>query len=289
MRRLFLRLARHFRNGRTRPDLYESRVAAVALLIDGENIAADFAVHLLAYAGKFGGVSYCRVYGNWAAPAMQRWQEMATRYGMIPKHQHLPVSGKNGTDIALVVDAMDIFYSGIRRFCLASGDSDYTPLVRRLVEQGCVVVVIGRSDTALTLQQACTVFIPIEQLQPASVRGKTPPVFVPPVSAADSNTPVDTIPTLAATVPASSENPALQALLVTAYSTIVAEKGDDWVTLAYLGTVLQRIDPNFTAKTYGTTLKGLILKHTTVFQVEEAGGGQAQIKLREQPEESNSR
>lgn len=276
MFRPFLRFARRFRVRRSVPKRCESRVAAVALLVDGENIAAEFAVHLLAHAGKFGGVSYCRVYGNWAAPTMQRWQEIATYYGMVPEHQTLPVAGKNATDIALVVDAMDIFHSGVRRFCLASGDSDYTPLVRRLVEQGCVVVVIGRPDTPLILQQACTVFISTEQLQPVATRGKVAPAPVASISAS-----VESSASVA--IQAGPENSELQTLLVTAYNTIVAEKGNDWVALTQLGTTLRRISPNFTAKAYGsTTLKGLVLKHATVFQVEETSGGQAHIKLREQ-------
>jgi hypothetical protein len=216
---------------------------------------------------------------------MQRWQEMATHYGMTPEHQHLPVAGKNGTDIALVVDAMDMFHSGMRRFCLASGDSDYTPLVRRLVEQGCIVVVMGRPDTALTLQQACTVFISTEQLQPAITRGKNPPAVATP-TAADSH--ASTNPGTMSSTPssASPENSPLQTLLITAYSKIVAEKGNAWVALTHLGTVLKQIDPKFTVKAHGSsTLKALIRKYAAAFQVQETSGGQAHIKLKEPRDE----
>jgi hypothetical protein len=259
----------------------------VALLIYGENISADFAVHLLAHAGKFCGVSFCRVYGNWAASAMQRWQEMAIHYGMMPRHQQLPVAGKNATDIALVVDAMDMFHGGVRRFCLASGDSDYTPLVRRLIEQGCLVVVIGKPDTALSLQQACTVFISTDQLQPVSTRGKNLPL--PGASVTNGHGAANTAATLSAMVPTSPEQAALQTLLITAYHRVVAEKGDSWVALTRLGTILKQIDPHFTAKAYGSsTLKALIRKHAAAFQVQETSGGQAHIRLREvsdEPEE----
>ena len=285
MRKQFFRLIQRLRNINVRPVQDESRVAAVALLIDGENISADFAVYLLAHAGRFGGVSFCRVYGNWAAQAMQRWQEMAMHYGMTPKHQHLPVAGKNATDIALVVDAMDMFHNGIRRFCLASGDSDYTPLVRRLVEQGCVVVVMGRPDTSPTLQQACTVFVSIEQLLPPSSRPKAAPIFIPlsPILATNDNAALD--PTLADGV----ENSELQTLLNMAYNRIVAEKGNEWVALTHLGAVLKQIDPHFTVKAHGSSsLKALIRKQATAFQIQETSGGQAHIKhteLHDKPEQ----
>src|SRR5689334_2443789 len=76
-------------------------VAPIALLIDGDNIAADCAVHILAEAGKFGGVVIRRVYGNWAVPAMAPWRVIASHYGMMPVHHAHPVARKNAGDIAL--------------------------------------------------------------------------------------------------------------------------------------------------------------------------------------------
>ena len=90
MRKQFLRLARRLRNIRPRPDQNENHVAAVALLIDGENISADFAVHLLAHAGKFGGVSFCRVYGNWAASAMRAGEWASRMVGRAARPGQLP-------------------------------------------------------------------------------------------------------------------------------------------------------------------------------------------------------
>lgn len=288
MQQQIFRLAHQFSTNGFRAAQDESQVAAVALLVDGENIAADFAVHLLAHAGKFGGVSICRVYGNWAAPTMQRWQEMTTHYGMIPKHQHLPVAGKNGTDIALVVDAMDLLHSGIRRFCLASGDSDYTPLVRHLVEQGCVVVVIGRPGTAPTLQQACTMFVSTEQLLPTSARARTPASQISLAAVPESQHSTRTLTAPSPLLPPATENTVLEKLLINAYKHIVAEKGNAWVALTHLGTVLKQIDPTFTVKMYGSsTLKALIRKHATAFQVQETSSGQAHIKLKEQPDGSD--
>lgn len=92
--------------------------APLALLIDGENVSAEYAVALLAQAGTCGGVTIRRVYGNWAHPTMHRWQEIASHYGLTTLHAPYLTAGKNATDIKLVVEAMELSQQGIRRFCL---------------------------------------------------------------------------------------------------------------------------------------------------------------------------
>ena len=100
----------------------------VALLIDGDNSASVSIPSLLAEAGKLGGVMIRRVYGNWSLSSMHAWQEIAPRYGLEQRHHGRTTPGKNATDIALVVDAMDILYSGaIEHFCLVTSDSDFNP------------------------------------------------------------------------------------------------------------------------------------------------------------------
>ncbi|MBO0777657.1 MAG: NYN domain-containing protein [Ktedonobacteraceae bacterium] len=107
--------------------LQTAQVEVVALLIDGENISPDIIAPALLEAGKFGGVMIRRLYGNIASPAMQRWKEVMPRYGLQGMHQAPIVSGKNTADIALTVDAMDLFYrEQVTRFCLVTSDSDYT-------------------------------------------------------------------------------------------------------------------------------------------------------------------
>ncbi len=155
---------------------------AIALLIDGENVSSEYAVYTLAAAGKFGGVMVRRVYGNWARPTMKHWQGIATHYNILTVHYQPPISGKNATDIKLVVDAMDLWHTGMRRFCLVSSDSDYTPLVQRLNELGCFVLGIGKAETPTMLKQACTVFLALEHLLPPSSQPKIaspPPAFLP--------------------------------------------------------------------------------------------------------------
>ena len=91
---------------------------------------------------------------------MHAWQEIAPRYGLEQRHHGRTTPSKNATDIALVVDAMDILYSGaIEHFCLVASDSDYTPLVLRLRSAGCQMLGIGKPTTPLALQTACTEFV----------------------------------------------------------------------------------------------------------------------------------
>src|SRR5258708_7320785 len=137
----------------------------VALLIDGENSTSALIASLLAEAEKLGEVIIRRVYGNWSLSSMHGWQESARHYGLEQRHHGQTASGKNATDIALTVDAMDILHSGtVDHFCLATSDSDYTPLVARLRSAGCTVIGIGKPTTPIALQTACTAFIALDQL-----------------------------------------------------------------------------------------------------------------------------
>ncbi len=137
----------------------------VALLIDGENGSASAAAAILVRASEWGKVTLRRVYGDWSSSQMHPWRETVTQLGMRAVHQHLPK--KNAADIALTVDAMDLFHQGFRRFCLVSSDSDYVPLVLWLMEHGCLVAIIAQNHVPLALQRACSVFVSLEQLGPA--------------------------------------------------------------------------------------------------------------------------
>jgi hypothetical protein len=129
--------------------LAASSVAPVALLIDGENvITPDLIAHILVEAGKMGGVVIRQVYGNWTAPSMQPWKEMMTHYELEPKGNGQANLGRNATDIALVIGAMDLLYRGVRHFCLVAGDSDYIALVLRLRQEGCTILGIGMPNAS---------------------------------------------------------------------------------------------------------------------------------------------
>ena len=204
-----------------------SPVAPVALLVDGENvIAPDLIAYILVEASKMGGVVIRQVYGNWAAPSMQPWKEMMIHYALESKGNVQTNSGRNATDIALVIGAMDLLYRGVRNFCLVAGDSDYVPLVLRLRQDGCTILGIGMPNASQALREACNKFLTIEQLTP---------------HAASSISKV-----VSATLPATSRPiEELSTLLTKAYLHVAKESGTDWIFLSALGEALKDLTPNF--------------------------------------------
>lgn len=152
------------------------REQALALFIDGENMAAHFAPAILAEAKKHGRVKLRRVYGDWSNAGLRPWQQALTQCGLRPVHTATPQ--KNAADIALTVDAMEAYFQGIRVYCLVSGDGDYTPLVHWLMEHGCFVLIIGPPVTPLTLQCAGSAFCSTAQFNTPVNR---PAVPMPPI------------------------------------------------------------------------------------------------------------
>lgn len=241
--------------------------SAAALLIDGENvIAPDMIAHILDEASKMGDVVIRQVYGNWAATSMHPWKEMMTRYALEQMGNIPANAGRNATDIALVIGAMDLLYRGVRRFCLVAGDSDYLPLVLRLRQEECTVLGIGMPNASQALKKACTRFLTTEQLTPQTA----------------SSTSMIHSPTL---LPTTRSLKDLSTLLIDAYCQTKKKSGKDWVLLAILGKALRDCDPNY-QDTYGKKkLSALIEQHADIFEVRphKAGKGQhTEVRLRKQ-------
>jgi hypothetical protein len=225
----------------------------VALLIDGDNSASLSIPSLLAEVGKLGDVMIRRVYGNWSLSSMHAWQEVAPRYGLEQRHHGRTSPGKNATDIALVVDAMDILYSGaIEHFCLVTSDSDYTPLVLRLRSAGCQVLGIGKPATPLALQTACTEFVSTDQLltRPLHPFSAAPPSATP-AAVIDASVPATSPPGAVASMtefPLSTEP---LTLLVKAYEEVAQKEQVEWVLLSSIGTVLKQFNSAFSPAGFG--------------------------------------
>jgi NYN domain/OST-HTH/LOTUS domain len=226
----------------------------VALLIDGDNSASIAITSLLAEAGKLGEVMIRRVYGNWSQASMHAWQEIAPHYGLEQRHHGQTAPGKNATDIALVVDAMDILYSGaIEHFCPVTSDSDYTPLVLRLRSAGCKVLGIGKPTTPLALQTACTQFVSIDQLlstpvQPLSVA--QPPATLTPMNdvSVAAASPTRAVAEMTTELPSTTEP---LTLLMKAYEEVARKEEVEWVLLSSMGTILKQFNALFSPAVYG--------------------------------------
>ena len=145
----------------------ENRLRRFAILIDADNASHRIAAGLFEEIAKFGEASVRRIYGDFSSPRMKSWVEILPKYAIDPYQQFPYTSGKNASDIALTIDAMDLLHSGrLDGFCLVSSDSDFTRLASRLREQGLDVYGFGEQKTPESFRQACRRFIYTENLLP---------------------------------------------------------------------------------------------------------------------------
>jgi hypothetical protein len=258
----------------------------IAVLIDGENCQASLAAFVLVEAGTFGAVTVRRIYGNWAHGSMTGWQTAIAHYALTPVQHAHPVVGKNGSDIAMAIDALDLWYSGLDQFCLVSSDADFTPLALRLRERGSLVIGIGRPETSDGYQKACTVFIPTHKLT-SVVKGKA----ISPAQASTTEMALSgltnghavvkgsTSVPMEAEVPTEDKKQAIVTLLREEYRQLALEKQNEWVSLTPLGARLKELQPGYRSRHGGAkTLTKLVQQYPTVFETRVGDGSQTEIR-----------
>jgi len=153
----------------------------IAVLIDGDNAEARLIEQILNEAAKFGRVTIKRIYADWTMPQMNKWKEQTNRFAIRPIQKFSYTKGKNSTDTALIIDAMDIMYQeSVDGFCIVSSDSDYTGIAHRIREAGLYVMGIGGSHTPEAFVKACEHFVFTEILLPEQPK----PVVVKPKKSA---------------------------------------------------------------------------------------------------------
>src|SRR6186997_3306314 len=139
----------------------------IAVLIDGDNAQSSLLPQMLVEAGRHGQVTVRRIYGDWTTSSMNSWKETLNFHAFQPIQQFRYTSGKNATDSALIIDAMDLLHSGrVDGFCLISSDSDFTRLATRIREGGIAVYGFGESKTPEPFVSACDKFVFTEILRP---------------------------------------------------------------------------------------------------------------------------
>jgi len=214
----------------------------LALMIDGDNAQASLLPKILAEVSKYGTMIIRRVYGDWTEPEMKSWKVVLHNYALQPVQQFRYTQGKNATDSALIIDAMDILYTaGVDGICIVSSDSDYTRLATRIREKNQFVLGIGRNTTPRAFVNACDVFVYTENLQTDSEASI--PEIVP---VTDKKSASEKAGEQAA------EPAGLETLLRTAYE--LAVKEDGWAHLGAVGGFLRQLDPGFDPRTYGHKL-----------------------------------
>ncbi len=148
----------------------------IALLIDADNVSSSYAETIFTELSKnYGRCVIRRIYGNWSTNT-GGWSKVFSEYGLIPVHQHSYVAGKNSTDIALVIDAMDILHSGhqIDAFCIVSSDSDFTRLVQRIRESNKIVIGMGNKKAPKALTKVCDRFVFLDQISETGEENPSP-------------------------------------------------------------------------------------------------------------------
>ncbi len=143
----------------------EGNLRNIALLIDADNVSSSGIDPVLTVLAELGQVNIRRAYGNWSKPALSGWDKISHRYGLQLVHQTDFTRGKNATDIAMTIDAIDLLNAGkVDGFGIMSSDSDFTPLVTRLRQDGLIVYGFGSNKAPEAFKTACTRFIDVDQL-----------------------------------------------------------------------------------------------------------------------------
>jgi len=246
----------------------ESSTRKIALLIDGDNAQPSLVGKILTEAGKHGSITVRRIYGDWTTANMSGWKDTLNNHAIQPIQQFRYTVGKNATDSALIIDAMDILHSHlVDGFCIVSSDSDYTRIATRIREMGIFVMGIGKQKTPKAFVNACNVFIYTENLMPreAPRRGKRGADKTT-ADRAEQPKKADPIPLLK------------QALEM-------AMQEDGWANLATMGFYLHQLDPGFDPRTYGfKQLSQLLKTFSSSFELklqDETGPTTVYVKVRE--------
>ena len=263
------------------------------MLIDGDNAQPSLIGNVLAEAAKHGEVTTRRVYGNWATPNMAGWKNVLNQHAIQPMQQFPYSKGKNATDIALIIDAMDLLHSGrVDGFCIVSSDSDFVRLATRIREQRMFVMGVGRATTPESFRNACSVFVMTENLTPeemeqdqdeesASAEARQSPNEKPPPEEAEQDQGKRSTPE----EPKQSQNEGSpKPDWVPQVNRAIEETAqeDGWAHLGAVGNYLRKLDPGFDPRTYGhKQLSQLIGTREDLFELRQSGkGGEAVVYAR---------
>jgi uncharacterized LabA/DUF88 family protein len=210
----------------------------IALLIDADNVSEKYIKYIIDEISNHGTPTVKRIYGDWTKPQLAPWKDVLLKYSISPMQQYSYTTGKNSTDSALIIDAMDILYSNnVDGFCIVSSDSDFTKLAARLREAGMLVIGMGEKKTPSPFISACEKFKYLEVLAQMALKPNEAP-SVKEVQKQEETAKVGVIS---------------MKELVNSIRTIITEVSDEegWVSLGQLGSSLNKRYPDFDTRNYG--------------------------------------
>jgi uncharacterized protein (TIGR00288 family) len=273
----------------------------VAVLIDCDNMSHRWIRAILAETAKHGTLGIKRGYGDWTDSHLDGWRDKLPTFAIQPVQQFAYTVGKNATDFSLVIDAMDLLYSGaVDTFCIVSSDSDFTRLAMRLRESGKQVHGIGARKTPSAFQNACDRFTYVEVLVEDSAQDETDgaPARAPSKKAAakTASKTAATTPAAKAAEPAkaaeSTKRQGLQELARLLLPAVEATaKEDGWATLSAVGQYVVNTNPTFDSRNYGYSKLSLLVRDVPQLEVNEvtSASGLTTLNVRAAPARTRKR
>jgi hypothetical protein len=245
----------------------------LAVLIDADNVPYSNIKGMLEEMAKYGTPTFKRIYADWTKPTVSGWKSVLLENAITPIHQYSYTTGKNATDSSMIIDAMDILYSGkVDGFCIVSSDSDFTRLAIRLREAGMKVFGFGEKKTPTAFISACDKFVYIEILALDAKAIKTPPKSRRNKQRSELPAPTET-----------EEKKHLGSLtreVIKMISDSVEDLADEsgWAYLGDLGNLLIKKQPDFDPRNYGFQKLVLLIKSLKIFEIEKRDTAKGNVK-----------
>lgn len=234
-----------------------------AVLIDADNVSAQALEGLLAEVANYGTAMVKRIYGDWTLPNLKSWKAMLLEHAIQPIQQFRYTVGKNATDSALIIDAMDLLYHAkLDGFCLVSSDSDFTRLASRIREEGLMVIGFGERKTPRAFVTACDRFVHTDILRGAG------PTTATAKKRTTSKLKVDT-----------------KLINLLQWAVEASEDEEGWANLGTVGAKIMAQQPDFDARSYGHGKLSSLVEAIDAFEIERetAKSGRVDILIRELP------
>jgi uncharacterized LabA/DUF88 family protein len=232
----------------------------LAVLIDADNVSSTRIGAVLAEIAKYGTASVKRVYGDWTKPNLRGWKDAASEHVIHPMQQFDNTTGKNATDSALIIDAMDLLYTRrFQGFCIVSSDSDFTRLASRIREEGVTVYGLGERKTPEAFRNACDRFIYLDVLEQPETDAAATSSPKPRVPSAKLRSDTKLLSNLRASVAAASE-----------------EEG--WANLSAVGSLMRKHQPDFDSRNWGYAKLSDLVREIGLFTVAPMPTGGLRVK-----------
>ncbi len=244
----------------------------LAVLIDGDNIPSAYIKEMMEEVAKYGNPTIKRIYGDWTKPHLERWKNVLLENAITPIQQYGYTVGKNATDSAMIIDAMDILYSEkVNGFCLVSSDSDFTRLATRLREAGMKVIGIGEKKTPSPFIVACDKFIYIEILKQRTR----------PAPATNKVTVGKDLKSKPAVEEEKDEIEKITPEVIKVIQATVSDAAgeDGWAFMGDVGSLILKKHPNFDSRNYGFEKLTPLIHSTGKFEIEQRINPKSRIKL----------